>query len=81
MNGASSSCHINGIQALLIKEYYPGLVFHKGELQPPMKWEHFYSITLNGETLAAKIKRELWVSVFIAPHFSILHIRWTFLKQ
>jgi hypothetical protein len=81
MNGASGSRHINGIQTLLIKEYYPGLVFHKGELHPPMKWEHFYSITLNGETVAVKIKRELWVSVFIAPHFSILHIRWTSLKQ
>jgi hypothetical protein len=53
----------------------------KGELQPPMKWEHFYSVTLNGETLAVKIKRVLWVSVFIALHFSILHIHWTFLKQ
>jgi hypothetical protein len=68
MNGASGSRHINGIQALLIKEYNPGLVFHKGELHPPMKWEHFYIVTLNGETVAVKIKRELWVSVFIAPH-------------
>ena len=82
MSGGSGSRHINGIQGLLIREYYPGLVTHKGEVQAPMKWEHFSSVTdSNGDTLAAKIKREFWVSIFIAPHFSILRICWTFLKQ
>jgi hypothetical protein len=58
------------------------LVTIKGERKPPMKWDHFYLITVpEGGSLAEKIKREFWVSVFIATHFSILHIRWTFLKQ
>ena len=61
MSGADGSRHINGIQGLLIREYYPGFVTHNGEEKPPMKWEHFYSVISNGETLAAKIKRELWV--------------------
>ena len=58
MSGADGSRHINGIQGLLIREYYPGFVTHNGEEKPPMKWEHFYSVISNGETLAAKIKRE-----------------------
>jgi hypothetical protein len=30
-----------------------------GEVQSPMKWEHFSSVTdSNGDTLTAKIKRE-----------------------
>jgi hypothetical protein len=60
-----------------------------------MKWELFHLHTVPmpelergdragspaRETLAEKIKREFWVSVFITMHFSILHIPWTFLKQ
>jgi len=82
VSGKKGACHINGIQGLLIKEYYPGLVTIKGEEQPPMSWEHFYAIEdSSGETLADKIKREFWVSLSITPHFSILFIRWAFLKQ
>jgi hypothetical protein len=59
-----------------------------------MKWEHFHLHTVPvpepegsdhagspaREPLAEKIKREFQVSVFIATHFSILQIHWTFLK-
>lgn len=92
--GGTGARHINGILSLLIKEYYPGLVTIDGVRKPPMKWEHFHLHTVPAlepegsdlagsparESLAEKIKREFWVSVFIATHFSILHIRWTFLK-
>jgi hypothetical protein len=71
------------------------LVTIDGVRKPPMKWEHFHLHTVPmhepeggdrtgspvRETLAEKIKREFGVSVFIATHFSILHIPWTFLKQ
>jgi hypothetical protein len=70
------------------------LVTIDGVRKPPMKWEHFHLHTVPAlepegsdlagsptrESLAEKIKREFWVSVFIATHFSILHIHWTFLK-
>lgn len=64
MTGGSDARHVNAIQGLLIRENYPGLVTHAGVAQPPMKWEHFYSVSVGNETLAAKIKRELWVSLF-----------------
>ena len=63
MSGEGESRHINGIQGLLIKEYYPGLVDVDGELKVPTRWAHFYLIDVGGETLAAKIKREFWVSL------------------
>jgi hypothetical protein len=86
--GGTGARHINGILALLIKEYYPGLVTFDCVRKPPMKWEHFHLRTVPAlepkggdragsparETLAEKIKREFWVSVFITTHFSILHI-------
>jgi hypothetical protein len=89
------SRHVNGILSLLIREYYPGMVTIDGVRQPPMQWDHFHVHTVpvpepeGGDradsparkTLAAKIKREFWVSVFITTHFSILHIHWMFLKQ
>jgi hypothetical protein len=62
MSGAGQARHINGIQGLLIKENYPGLVNVNGEMKVPTKWSHFYLVKEGGETIAAKIKREFWVS-------------------
>ena len=63
MSGAGQARHINGIQGLLIKEYYPGLVNVNGEMKVPTKWSHFYLVEEGGKTIAAKIKREFWVSL------------------
>ncbi|XP_066323662.1 uncharacterized protein [Miscanthus floridulus] len=60
VSGAGQARHINGIQGLLIKEYYPGLVNVNGEMKVPTKWSHFYLVEEGGETIAAKIKREFW---------------------
>jgi hypothetical protein len=63
VSGAGQARHINGIQGLLIKEYYPGLVNVNGEMKVPTKWSHFYLVEEGGETITAKIKREFWVTL------------------
>jgi hypothetical protein len=55
----NSACHVNGIQGLLIKKHYPGLVTIGGKEIVPDKWEHFYQVKdVHDEILAVKIKRE-----------------------
>jgi hypothetical protein len=78
----NSPRHVYGIQGLLIKKHYPGFVTIGGKEIVLDKWEHFYQVKdVHVEILAVKIKREFWVSLCIAPHISILRIRWTFFKQ
>jgi hypothetical protein len=77
------SRHATSVQGLLIKKHYPGLVTIEGREIVPEKWHHFFLVkdVKTDEVLADKIKREFWVSLCIAPHISILRIRWTFFKQ
>ena len=60
VSGGGSSRHINGIQSLLIKKHYPGLVQSGAVREPPYTWDHF--LREDEGALAAKIKREFWVS-------------------
>lgn len=61
VSGGGESRHINGIQSLLIKKNYPGMVDFRGVREPPYTWSHFLSV--NEGALAAKIKSEFWVSL------------------
>jgi hypothetical protein len=64
VSGGGNARHINGIQSLLIRKHYPGMVTHAGVTGPPFTWEHFSSVTdTEHGTLAAKIKMEFWVSL------------------
>ena len=56
--------HINGIQGILIRQHYPGMVTYAGVTSPPLTWDHFYATEGNEfGTVAAWIKAEFWVSL------------------
>jgi hypothetical protein len=63
VSGGGNARHINGIQSLLIRQHFPGMVLHAGVRGPPYTWEHFSSVEDNEHgTLANRIKRKFWVS-------------------
>jgi hypothetical protein len=71
VSGGGHARHVNGILGLLCKTHFPGLVEYAGKTEPTYTFDHYASAPDVGcGSKAARVKRELWVSL---PHTTLLN--------